>query len=85
MQLTRFDTIQLLIYLANSVERLEDTREYYDLARAEYRMAQLRHQESANEIRDVRNLGTMLSQIRAVVDAKRAEAEKAEEAGRKGS
>lgn len=53
-----------------------------DLARAEYRMAQLYHQESAEEIRAVEVLGAMLSQIRAVVEAERAKAERAEEAER---
>jgi hypothetical protein len=78
VQLHRYDTIQLLIYLANSVKDPEDTREYYDLARAEYRMAQLYHQESAKEIRAVEELGVMLGQICAIVEAERAEAERAE-------
>jgi hypothetical protein len=76
-QLARFDTIRLLIYLFNLIEDPEDTCEYYDLTRAEYRMAQLCHQESAEEVRAVEVLGAMLSQIRAVVDAERAEAERA--------
>jgi hypothetical protein len=78
VQLHCYDTIQLLIYLANSVEDPEDTREYYELARAEYRMAQLYHQESADEIRVVEELGVMLGVIRAVAEAERAEAERAE-------
>lgn len=81
VELSRPGTIHLLILLANSVEGSEDTREYYDLARAEYCTAQLNHQKSADGIRAVGELGARLDRIREVVGAERAEeAEKAIEA-----
>lgn len=73
MQLARFDTIQLLIYLANSVEDSEDTHEYYDLVGPNTAWRNFYHQEYAGDIRAVEKLGTMLDQIRAVVGAERAE------------
>jgi hypothetical protein len=81
VKLIRFDTIHLLILLANSVEALEVTRKYYNLARVQYRMAQLYHQESQDEIRAAEELGARLDRIREVVEVGQAEeAERAEEA-----
>lgn len=75
VQLTRFDTIQLLILLANSVEDPEDMRDDHDLAQAEYRMAQLYYQVSSDEFRAVHDLCAMLDRILAVVETVRAEAD----------
>jgi hypothetical protein len=81
VKLIRFDTIHLLILLANSVEAPEETREYYNLARVQYRMAQLYHQESQDEIRAAEELGARLDRIREVVEVEQAEeAERAVEA-----
>jgi hypothetical protein len=87
VKLTRFDTIHLLILLANLVEAPGETREYYNLARVQYCMAQLYSQKFQDEIRAVEEMGARLDRIRAVVEveqaeAERAEAEKAEEAER---
>lgn len=81
VELHRYDTIQLHIFLANSVEDPEDTRRYYHPARTEYAWRNFTIKTPRTRIVQLR-ICAPCSVSRAVVEAERAEAERAEKAER---